>query len=138
MAYRSDIALTMSHKLKDMILKKGRSRLTVDDYYMLKQLLNGSDADKFIENSKGIFFYMARTRWYPTHYPEIRLVEEFIDNNPDECLFMRVGEDFDDIVDTGNFTDVVNISLTQAIQFTETDSLGDSYGSSHIPSSAPE
>lgn len=119
MAYRSNVALTMSHRLKDTILEKGKSRLTVDDYYMLKQLLNGSDADKFIENSKGISFYMTRTRWYPTHYPEIRLVEEFIDDNPDECLFVRVGESFDDIVDIGTFTEVVQINLVSAIQFTE-------------------
>ena len=119
MAYRSDVALAMSHKLKDLLLQKGKSRLTVDDHYLLRQLLNGSDADTFIENDKGIFFYMSRMRWYPTHYQEIRLVGEFLEKHPEECHFVRVGESFDDLVDIGSFTGVVKISLSPPIQFTE-------------------
>ena len=119
MSYRSDVALAMSHKLKDLLLQKGKRRLTVDDHYLLRQLLNGSDADTFIENDNGIFFYMTRMRWYPTHYLEIRLVEEFLDAHPEECHFVRVGESFDDLVDIGSFTGVVKISLSPPIQFTE-------------------
>ncbi len=118
MAYRSQVTLSLSHKLKQQIIEKGRSTLTVDDHYMLRQLLNGSDADTYLENDKGMFFYQSSIKWYP-YYPEISLVEEYISKNQNEAFFARLGEAFNDAEYLGTFRDVVEVRLSSSIHFSE-------------------
>ncbi len=111
MGYRSETAFTLSHNVKNKLLVKARSRLSVVDYEVLQTMLSGKDADEFFENEHGIYVHYQNIKWYG-HYEEIRLLEEFISAYPEEASFTRIGEDYSDLEHRGAFGKVKQLAIS--------------------------
>jgi hypothetical protein len=111
MGYRSETAFTISHNVKNKLLVKARTRLSVVDYELLQTMLSGKDADEFFENEHGIYVHYQNIKWY-CNYEEIRLLEEFINANPEEASFARIGEDYNDLEQYGSFGKVKQLAFS--------------------------
>lgn len=63
----------------------------------------GGEPNKIDEGSGAVVFLWEGERWY-NEFDEIAFVEEFMDNLPHEdFLFIRLGEDYDDIETRGSY-----------------------------------
>ncbi len=87
MAYKSDVALSMSHNVKDQILQKAGVIDNVDDY-IIEKLTNPDAA-----NEHGIFVKFNSVRWlhYADVNPTIRMIESMIEDHPDEARLVAIG-----------------------------------------------
>ena len=117
MSYKSQVALSLSHDLKNEILAKAKTRLTVNEYVIIQAMLTGKDTDYFFENEHGILVYFEKAQWHH-HYPEIRLIEEFFSNesNQSNFMFLRIGDDTDDVENVGKFNKVKPMTLDICIR----------------------
>ena len=66
-------------------------------------MLIGSEPSKIDESTGAVVFLWEGEKWYD-EFDEIAFVDEFMDNLPHEdFLFIRIGEDYDDIETRGSF-----------------------------------
>lgn len=73
-----------------------------DNFAAIKMLIGG-DPSKIDEGSGSAAFMGKGEKWYD-EFDEIAFVGKFMDNLPHEdFLFIRIGEDYDDIETRGSF-----------------------------------
>ena len=73
-----------------------------DNFAAIKMLIGG-DPSKIDEGSGSAAFMGKGEKWYD-EFDEIAFVGEFMDNLPHEdFLFIRIGEDYDDIETRGSY-----------------------------------
>ncbi len=114
MGYRSEVAYTLSHRARKEILLKGLTTLSEDDYEILENLLSEEEADEYHENEHGIYVHHNFFKWYST-YPEISLIEEYINDHPEEASISRIGENLTDVEQHGLFEDVKRLMISSHI-----------------------
>lgn len=114
MGYRSEVAYTLSHKARKEILLKGLTTLSTEDYEILENLLSDQEADDYHENEHGIYVHHRFFKWYST-YPEINLIEDYINNNLEEASISRIGENLNDVEQYGLFADVKRLMISSHI-----------------------
>ena len=104
MGYYSNVALCLTKNGMDQ-LKTALAEAEKNNpgnFAAIKMLIGG-EPSKIDEGSGSVVFLWEGERWY-NEFDEIAFVEEFMDNLPHEdFLFIRLGEDYDDIETRGSF-----------------------------------
>ena len=127
MGYRSEVVLAVSkemlpHFLVTFARSEGIRSMVLRDHDHL---------DQDYGDEGGWMIHWADIKWYES-YPEVQILNEFIDNCDGDCLegwdeekhgsvyehfrFVRLGEDFDDVAQKGEFC-WSDIHLNRAISF---------------------
>ena len=104
MGYYSDVALCLTKngmdQLKTALAEAERNK--PDSFAAIKMLIGG-EPSKIDEGSGSVVFLWEGEKWYD-EFDEIAFVGEFMNNLPHEdFLFIRIGEDYDDIETRGSF-----------------------------------
>ena len=123
MGYRSEIGLCLAApaqaQLDESLLRlaneKGEAKVTKMD--LIQGLFQTAELRKD-DASQAIAYYWPSLKWY-FDYPEVRFVETFLDELPEEdYLFIRLGESDDDTEIKGAFWDnPFQMSTIRAITF---------------------
>ncbi|MCQ4860542.1 hypothetical protein NE637_05170 [Desulfovibrio desulfuricans] len=80
----------------------GAERNNPDNFAAIKMLI-GSEPSKIDERTGFVVFLWKRKKW-DDEFAEVAFVKAFMDSLPsDDFLFIRLGEDYDDIETRGNF-----------------------------------
>ena len=104
MGYYSDVALCLTKngmdQLKTALAEAERNK--PDSFAAIKMLIGG-EPSKIDEGSGSVVFLWEGEKWYD-EFDEIAFVGEFMNNLPHEdFLFIRIGEDYDDIETRGSY-----------------------------------
>lgn len=104
MGYYSDVALCLTKncmgQLKAALAEA--ERINPVDFAAIKMLIGG-EPSKIDESTGAVVFLWKGEKWYD-EFAEVAFVEAFMDSLPDEdFLFIRLGEDYDDIETRGSF-----------------------------------
>ena len=104
MGYYSDVALCLTKngmdQLKTALAEAERNK---PDSFAAIKILIGDEPSRTDERTGAVVFLWEGERWYD-EFDEIAFVEEFMDNLPHEdFLFIRLGEDYDDIETRGSY-----------------------------------
>mgnify|MGYP000550095937 CR=1 FL=1 len=104
MGYYSDVALCLTKngmgQLKSALVQAERNN--PENFAAIKMLIAG-EPSKIDEGSGSVVFLWEGEKWYD-EFDEIAFVGEFMNNLPHEdFLFIRLGEDYDDIETRGSF-----------------------------------
>ncbi|SFW33313.1 hypothetical protein SAMN02910291_00874 [Desulfovibrio desulfuricans] len=79
-----------------------RQKSPPDNFAAIKMLIGG-EPNKIDEGSGSVVFLWEGEKWYD-EFAEIAFVGELMDNLPhEEFLFIRIGEDYDDIEARGSY-----------------------------------
>ena len=117
MGYYSDVALCLTKngmdQLKTALAEAERNK--PDSFAAIKMLI-GDEPSKIDEGSGSVVFLWEGEKW-DDEFDEIEFVEEFMDNlSHEDFLFIRIGEDYDDIEIRGSFCGTpFNISVERKI-----------------------
>ena len=117
MGYYSDVALCLTKngmdQLKTALAEAEKNN--PDNFAAIKMLIGG-EPNKIDEGSGSVVFLWEGEKWYD-EFDEIAFVGKLMDNLPHEdFLFIRLGEDYDDITIRGNFCGTpFNISVERKI-----------------------
>ena len=106
MGYRSEVAFAIHpDKVADFLAVLSTSEAALD-------LCRGWDGGKGIQTDifmKGdMFIEISGVKWYDS-YEEVEIIDKFIadtideDNGPEMVRFLRIGEDYEDIVRCGDY-----------------------------------
>ncbi len=104
MGYYSNVALCLTKNGMDQ-LKTALSEAERNNHgnFAAIKMLIGGEPRKIDEDSGFAVFLWEGEKWYD-EFDEIALVGEFMNNLPHEdLLFIRIGEDYDDIETRGSF-----------------------------------
>ena len=117
MGYYSDVALCLTKNGMDQ-LKTALAEAEKNNpgnFAAIKMLIGG-EPSKIDEGSGSVVFLWEGEKWYD-EFDEIAFVGKLMDNLPHEdFLFIRLGEDYDDIETRGNFCGTpFNISVERKI-----------------------
>ena len=104
MGYYSDVALCLTkngmNQLKAALVQAERNNPI--NFAAIKMLIGG-EPSKIDESIGAVVFLWKGEKWYD-EFAEVAFVEAFMDNLPHEdFLFIRLGEDYDDIETRGSF-----------------------------------
>lgn len=104
MGYYSDVALCLTkngmEQLKTALSEAERNNHR--NFAAIKMLIGG-EPSKTDEGSGSAVFLWEGEKWY-AEFDEVAFVEAFMDSLPSEnFLFIRLGEDYDDIETCGSF-----------------------------------
>ena len=117
MGYYSDVALCLTKngmdQLKSALIQAERNN--PENFAAIKMLIAG-EPSKIDEGSGSVVFLWEGEKWYD-EFAEVAFVEAFMNSLPSEdFLFIRLGEDHDDIETRGNFCGTpFNISVERKI-----------------------
>ena len=117
MGYYSDVALCLTKngmvQLKIALAEAERNK---PDSFAAIKILIGDEPNRTDESPGAVGFLWEGERWYD-EFDEIAFVGKLMDNLPHEdFLFIRLGEDYDDIAIRGNFCGTpFNISVERKI-----------------------
>ena len=104
MGYYSDVALCLTKNGMDQ-LKTALAEAEKNNpgnFAAIKMLIGG-EPSKIDEGSGSVVFLWEGEKWYD-EFDEIAFVGEFMDNlSHEDFLFIRIGEDYDDIETRGSF-----------------------------------
>ncbi len=104
MGYYFDVALCLTKNGMDQ-LKTALAEAEKNNpgnFAAIKMLIGG-EPSKIDEGSGSVVFLWEGEKWYD-EFDEIAFVGEFMDNLPhEEFLFIRIGEDYDDIETRGSY-----------------------------------
>ena len=104
MGYYSDVALCLTkngmNQLKAALVQAERNN--PDNFAAIKMLIGG-EPSKIDEGSGSVVFLWEGEKWYD-EFDEVAFVGKLMDNLPHkDFLFIRIGEDYDDIETRGNY-----------------------------------
>lgn len=104
MGYYSDVALCLTKngmdQLKTALAEAERSNPV--DFAAIKMLIGG-EPSKIDESTGAVVFLWKGEKWYE-EFAEMAFVAKLMDSLPSEdFLFIRLGEDYDDIETRGSF-----------------------------------
>ena len=104
MGYYSDVALCLTKngmdQLKSALVQAERNN--PENFAAIKMLIGG-EPNKIDEGSGSVVFLWEGEKWYD-EFDEIAFVGKLMDKLPHEdFLFIRIGEDYDDIETRGNY-----------------------------------
>lgn len=104
MGYYSNVALCLTKngmdQLKTVLAEAEKNN---PDNFAAIKILIGDEPSRTDERTGAVVFLWEGERWY-NEFDEIAFVEEFMDNLPHEdFLFIRLGEDYDDIETRGSY-----------------------------------
>ena len=104
MGYYSDVALCLTKNGMDQLkIALAEAERDKPDSFAAIKILIGDEPSRTDESTGAVVFLWEGERWYD-EFDEIAFVEEFMDNLPHEdFLFIRLGEDYDDIETRGSF-----------------------------------
>ena len=117
MGYYSNVALCLTKngmdQLKTALAEAEKNN--PDNFAAIKMLIGG-EPSKIDEGSGSVVFLWEGEKWYD-EFDEIAFVGKLMDNLPHEdFLFIRLGEDYDDIEICGSFCGTpFNISVERKI-----------------------
>ncbi|WP_297894414.1 hypothetical protein [uncultured Desulfovibrio sp.] len=117
MGYYSNVALCLTkngmNQLKTALAEAEKN--SPGNFAAIKMLIGG-EPSKIDEGSGSVVFLWEGEKWYD-EFDEIAFVTKVMDSLSDEdFLFIRLGEDYDDITIRGNFCDTpFNISVERKI-----------------------
>ena len=98
MGYRSDVALALS-KDAAALLKKRLEAATPDE----RDLIDTPDLYEVDSKTEEALWRWHDTKWYP-EFVEVAFVNAFLENlDDDDYLFIRLGENYDDVEIRGDF-----------------------------------
>lgn len=109
MGYRSDVCLAVTKEC----YKENATQA-------LKDALK--DCYKVYENDRGYYFSWDNVKWYED-YPDVKVIEEFMEEHNDSIGFVRIGEDMDDIELKGDQTGFFEIYPMRTIDLPKLDKL---------------
>ena len=104
MGYYSDVALCLTKNGMDQlkIALAEAERNNPDSFAAIKMLIGG-EPSKIDEGSGSVVFLWEGEKWYE-EFAEMAFVAKLMDSLPSEdFLFIRLGEDYDDIETRGNY-----------------------------------
>ena len=112
MGYRSDAALVLS-KEAAALLKKRLEAATPDQRY----LLDNPDLYEVDSKTEEALWRWHVVKWYAETFAEVAFIDNFLkDLSDDDYLFIRLGENFDDIELRGDFWgNVFELGVSTAI-----------------------
>jgi hypothetical protein len=120
MGYRSEVAFSMSHDVRNEILEKAKKILFDDDREFVENALAGKGVDACLENEHGIYIHFNYIKWYAhAGCPAATLIEDVLSAHEEEAKFIRIGEDLDDTEQFGNFDKVKRLDVSRWIQVTD-------------------
>ena len=104
MGYYSDVALCLTKngmgQLKSALVQAERNN--PENFAAIKMLIGG-EPSKIDEGSGSVVFLWEGEKWYED-FAEMAFVAKLMDSLPSEdFLFIRLGEDYDDIETCGSF-----------------------------------
>ena len=104
MGYYSDVALCLTKngmdQLKTALAEAEKNN--PDNFAAIKMLIGG-EPNKIDEGSGSVVFLWEGEKWYE-EFAEMAFVAKLMDSLPSEdFLFIRVGEDYDDIGTRGSY-----------------------------------
>lgn len=104
MGYYSDVALCLTKngmdQLKTALAEAERNN--PDNFAAIKMLIGG-EPSKIDESTESVVFLWEGEKWYE-EFAEVVFVAKLMDSLPSEdFLFIRLGEDYDDIETRGSF-----------------------------------
>ena len=104
MGYYSDVALCLTKngmdQLKSALVQAERNN---PDNFAATKMLIGGEPSNIDEGTGGVVSLWKGEKWYE-EFAEVAFVEAFMDSLSDEdFLFIRLGEDYDDIETRGSF-----------------------------------
>ena len=103
MGYYSEVVLVLSKEAKEE-LKEKLNVLPKEEKENIESMFSCADRH-FIHESGAELIQWINVKWYNS-YPEVRFIENFINNCEDEDFYlMRLGEDLADIEQQGYFYD---------------------------------
>ena len=104
MGYYSDVALCLTKNGMDQLkIALAEAERDKPDSLAAIKILIGDEPSRTDESTGAVVFLWEGERWYD-EFDEIAFVEEFMDNlSHEDFLFIRLGEDYDDIETCGSF-----------------------------------
>ncbi|SBV95176.1 conserved hypothetical protein [uncultured Desulfovibrio sp.] len=104
MGYYSDVGLCLTKncmgQLKAALAEAEKNN--PDNFAAIKMLIGG-EPSKIDESTRAVVFLWKGEKWYD-EFAEVAFVEAFMNSLPSEdFLFIRIGEDYDDIESRGSF-----------------------------------
>lgn len=117
MGYYSDVALCLTKNGMDQLkIALAEAERDKPDSLAAIKILIGDEPSRTDESTGAVVFLWEGERWYD-EFDEIAFVEEFMDNlSHEDFLFIRLGEDYDDIEIRGSFCGTpFNISVERKI-----------------------
>lgn len=117
MGYRSEVAFSMSHDVKNEIQAKAQKDLSGDDLEFVVNTLAGKGVDGYFENEHGIYVHFNSIKWYAhAGCPAATLIEDVLSSREEEARFIRIGEDLDDTEQFGSYDKVKRLDVSRWIQ----------------------
>ena len=113
MGYYSDVALCLSlagaQKLEDE-LAKVRMLKNMENQEDMEQIESFFDSSALkVESEDAVLYVWKRLKWYEhmaAEFPHIRFMRDFVNQlEPQDFLFMRIGEEIEDIEEKGMYFD---------------------------------
>ncbi len=113
MGYYSDVALCLSlagaQKLEDE-LAKVRMLKNMENQEDMEQIESFFDSSALkVESEDAVLYVWKRLKWYehmPAEFPHIHFTQDFVNQlEPQDFLFMRIGEEIEDIEEKGMYFD---------------------------------
>ena len=101
MGYRSEVCLAITKEC----YKENATQA-------LKDALK--DCHQVFENEKGYYFIWECVKWYPD-YEDVKVIEEFMEENNSSIGFVRIGEDTDDVEYRGDQTSYFETYILKTI-----------------------
>jgi len=104
MGYRSDVAFILSDKASKLF-NKSLKELSEEDKKDVQTLLNSAD-EHYVHESGAELWYWTWVKWY-SEYKSVSFIENFIniDIKNDEYLLLILGEEIQDINESGSYYD---------------------------------
>lgn len=112
MGYRSYVVFAVNKKALGTNLEKTSN----SNKELLESLVEMSD--EVSENEDVYYFTIHSVKWY-SDYRQVALVEDFVVNNPEECAFIRIGEEYEDIEYGGDVYEF-GLQIDRSVTFPET------------------
>ena len=109
MGYRSDVCFAVTKEC----YKENATQA-------LKNALK--DCYQVYENERGYYFSWDNVKWYED-YPDVKVIEEFMEEHNSSIGFVRIGEDMDDIELKGDQTGFFEIYPMRTIDLPKLDKL---------------
>jgi superoxide dismutase len=120
MGYRSEVAFSMSHDVRNEILEKAQKDLSGEDLEFVVDTMAGKGVDGYFENDQGIYIHFNYIKWYAhAGCPAATLIEDVLSAHEEEAKFIRIGEDLDDTEQFGSFDKVKRLDVSRWIQVTD-------------------
>ena len=104
MGYYSDVALCLTKNGMDQLKTAlAEAEKNNPDNFAAIKILIGDEPSRTDESTGAVVFLWKGEKWYD-EFAEVAFVEAFMDSLSDEdFLFIRLGEDYDDIETRGSF-----------------------------------